>query len=67
MYRIEYPDDCINLQKFMLERLNQYADLPEVQQIWERISEHRCAGWLGVDCHSESALLEMLKDELNIF
>lgn len=56
--KIDYPEDCIRIQKALLSKGFE-ATLSECQELWEERSERWDAGWLILPESEEEILLSI--------
>lgn len=49
MQRIEFPEDCLRIQRELLVHFGCHMSIPEAAQFWADFSEqHYAAGWMNV-------------------
>lgn len=60
MKRIDYPKDCLRIQKVCLQK-GYYGDVTECEDIWQEYSTELCAGWLFLPKTDEELWLQIEK------
>lgn len=59
----QYMRDCLELQKFIRNKMNIHISLIDTYLLWSDISESWSAGWLSIDTHYDDMTREAFLHE----
>jgi hypothetical protein len=57
-------EDCIRIQRVMLEQKDIFLTIPECNKLWGDVSEGVCASWMGLP-PSDEVLARTVEEELS--
>lgn len=54
---VRHPDDCKRIQRVLADKLNIEWSLLEVEEMWDSVSDERCAGWIYLPDNDDELIL----------